>query len=157
MPRARRAPCVAFLHATASRLAVPQLRCATGGPLDAPVMPPVGRARPTSSRAAVVRGVGVLLGTVAAAFVLASCDAEFTAPRVDHAPQATMSAPLEGATFSAGDTIAYEGAGTDHEDGTVPVSRMAWWVELRRGSESQVLVPRTAGVSGGTIVVPTRG
>src|SRR5207237_933402 len=73
------------------------------------------------------------------------------------APQGTIITPIAGATFAAGDTISYSGRGSDREDGDVPAARTAWWVERLRGSETQLLVPRTVGARSGLLGVPTRG
>src|SRR5689334_4381054 len=115
-------------------------------------MPVSGRIRP-----AVARAVWLTLGLAVAALVVGSCDADFTAPRIDRAPRASITEPAAGATFRAGDTITYRGAGTDPEDGEVPLARTAWWVDVVRGAESFAVVPRTTGQASGTIVVPTRG
>ena len=103
----------------------------------------------------VSRTVGALLAVTA---TVLACSGEAVAPPpVNGAPVAVIGAPAAGATFRAGDAIAYSGTGSDQEDGAIPPARLAWWVELWRGSQVERVVPRTVGQPGGAVTVPMRG
>jgi glucose/arabinose dehydrogenase/PKD repeat protein len=71
-------------------------------------------------------------------------------------PTATISAPLDGSTFRAGDVIAYSGDATDPEDGTLPASAFSWTVDFLH--EGHVHPGQTVtGVKSGSFTVPTSG
>lgn len=73
------------------------------------------------------------------------------------APVATFLLPLEGTLYSAGNVIAYEGRGTDSEDGTLPDSALTWRVDLHHDSHVHPFIPSTSGVRSGKFTVPDRG
>ncbi|HEY0817293.1 MAG TPA: Ig-like domain-containing protein, partial [Rhizobacter sp.] len=74
----------------------------------------------------------------------------------NQAPVAVIATPAAGTTFRAGTQVNYSGSASDVEDGTLPASRLTWWVELHHDTHSHPFVPPTAG-SGGTVTIPTRG
>ena len=72
------------------------------------------------------------------------------------APQASISNPLAGQTFRAGDTVNFAGSAADAEDGVLAASRLSWWAELHHDSHTHPFQPVTAGASG-TVTIPVRG
>lgn len=73
------------------------------------------------------------------------------------APVATFLLPVEGTLYSAGNVIAYEGRGTDAEDGMLPDSAFTWRVDFHHDSHLHPFVPSTRGVRSGKFTVPERG
>jgi glucose/arabinose dehydrogenase len=71
-------------------------------------------------------------------------------------PVPTITSPAEGATFRAGDTLAFAGSATDPQDGTLGGSSLTWWAELHHDTHTHPAQPMTTGASG-TFTVPTRG
>jgi glucose/arabinose dehydrogenase len=72
-------------------------------------------------------------------------------------PQATITAPANNTLYSAGDTIAYSGTGTDPEDGTLPPSAFTWQVDFHHDTHLHPFVPPTTGTTGGTFTIPRVG
>ena len=89
---------------------------------------------------------------------LAGCGGSDSAPAAsgNQPPVATIAAPVAGATFKAGDTLALSGTGTDLEDGTVAAAGLVWWAELHHDTHTHPFQPETAGGSG-SVTIPTRG
>jgi glucose/arabinose dehydrogenase len=73
------------------------------------------------------------------------------------APVATITTPASGALYSAGDTIAYSGTGTDAEDGTLPASAFTWEVVFHHASHTHPFVPPTSGSKTGSFTIPKTG
>jgi len=71
-------------------------------------------------------------------------------------PSATIASPASGATFKAGDTLAFSGSATDPEEGLLPQSSLTWWADLHHDAHTHPFVQPTAGGSG-TAAVPVRG
>ena len=78
------------------------------------------------------------------------------APGANQSPVASIATPLAGATFKAGDTIAFSGSGTDPEDGALAAAKLTWWAELHHDTHTHPFAPETAGGSG-SVTIPTRG
>jgi glucose/arabinose dehydrogenase len=72
-------------------------------------------------------------------------------------PVATITAPANNTLYSAGDTIAYSGTGSDPEDGTLPPSAFTWQVDFHHDTHLHPFVPPTSGVTGGTFTIPRVG
>jgi hypothetical protein len=72
-------------------------------------------------------------------------------------PVATINTPADGATYRAGDTIAYSGSGADAEDGNLAPSAMTWWVDFHHHDHVHPFVAPTTGSAGGTFTIPTTG
>jgi glucose/arabinose dehydrogenase len=72
-------------------------------------------------------------------------------------PQATITAPANNTLYSAGDTIAYSGTGTDPEDGTLPPSAFTWQVDFHHDTHLHPFVPATSGTTGGSFTIPRVG
>ncbi|REG34169.1 glucose/arabinose dehydrogenase [Archangium gephyra] len=77
--------------------------------------------------------------------------------RSNTAPVATLLLPVDGALYSAGDVITYEGRGTDAEDGTLPDSAFTWSVDFHHDEHLHPFVPATRGARSGRFTVPERG
>jgi len=73
------------------------------------------------------------------------------------APTATFLLPVERTLYSAGNTLVYEGRGTDTEDGTLPGSAFTWRVDFHHDDHVHPFVPSTRGGRSGRFTVPERG
>jgi len=72
------------------------------------------------------------------------------------APDVTISAPLDGSRFRAGDVINYEGDATDAEDGALPASAFSWTVDFLH--DGHVHPGSTvSGAKSGSFTIPTTG
>ena len=72
-------------------------------------------------------------------------------------PTATISQPPSGALYSAGQTVAYSGTGSDPESGTLPASAFTWQVDFHHASHVHPFVAPTSGATSGSFVPPTVG
>ncbi len=73
------------------------------------------------------------------------------------APTATITTPVAGAKYNAGQTISFSGTGSDPDDGTLPASAFTWWVDFYHndsGLHTHPTVPATSGITGGSFQVP---
>ncbi len=73
----------------------------------------------------------------------------------DTPPRPTIVAPASGATYRAGDTIAFSGGGIDLEDGPLAASQLTWQVDFHHNVHSHPFVESTTGVTGGAFTIPT--
>jgi glucose/arabinose dehydrogenase len=73
------------------------------------------------------------------------------------APVATITTPVAGALYSAGDTISYTGTGTDAEDGTLPPSAFTWEVVFHHDTHTHPFIAPTSGATSGSFVIPKLG
>ncbi len=98
------------------------------------------------------------LACLALPLLLAACGggSDDPATGTNSAPVASITTPLNAATFKAGDTVTFSGGGTDPEDGTLPATRLAWWVDLHHDTHTHPLQLETAGASG-SVLIPVRG
>ena len=71
-------------------------------------------------------------------------------------PVATITAPVDGAFFKAGDVISFSGNATDTEDGTLPASAFTWNIDFLHEGHVHPGTPIT-GIKSGTFVIPTTG
>ena len=90
--------------------------------------------------------------------VLAACGGGdgASAPSGNQAPVASIASPVVGATFKAGDTIAFSGIGSDPEDGALAAAQLTWWVDLHHDTHTHPLQLETPGGSG-SVQIPVRG
>jgi glucose/arabinose dehydrogenase len=75
-------------------------------------------------------------------------------------PTGTITSPADLSPYSAGDTIAYSGTGTDTEDGTLPASAFTWQVDFHHNDAPAHIHPfiqPTSGATGGSFVIPNTG
>lgn len=75
----------------------------------------------------------------------------------NRAPTATITAPVGGATYAAGDLLTYAGTGSDPEDGTLPAAAVSWRVDFHHDTHVHPFVPETPGALGGQVLIPTTG
>jgi glucose/arabinose dehydrogenase len=73
------------------------------------------------------------------------------------APTAIIASPAAGALYSAGNTIAYAGTGTDPEDGSLPASAFTWEVVFHHDTHTHPFVAPTSGATSGSFVIPKLG
>ena len=73
------------------------------------------------------------------------------------APVAKITLPLQGALYRAGETITFEGGGTDAEDGALAASALSWRVEFHHDTHLHPFVPETPGIARGTFTPATQG
>ncbi len=73
------------------------------------------------------------------------------------APTATIVTPAAGTTYRAGQTISYSGTGSDPQDGSLPASAYAWWVDFYHEDHFHPAAPRTTGSTSGSFTIPTSG
>jgi glucose/arabinose dehydrogenase len=73
------------------------------------------------------------------------------------APTATITTPAAGATYAAGTTVSFSGAGTDPEDGTLPASAFTWEVVFHHDTHTHPFFPATTGITSGSVMIPNRG
>ena len=72
-------------------------------------------------------------------------------------PVPTITSPANGATFRAGDVIAFSGSATDGEDGTLSSASMTWTVQFHHDAHAHTAVPPLSGTASGTFTIPTSG
>jgi glucose/arabinose dehydrogenase len=72
-------------------------------------------------------------------------------------PTAVISAPAEGARYTAGQTLSFTGSATDPEQGALPPSALTWTVDFHHDDHTHPLYPATSGKSGDSVVLPNRG
>jgi glucose/arabinose dehydrogenase len=72
-------------------------------------------------------------------------------------PSAQISAPAEGALYSAGETIQYSGEGQDPDEGALPPSAFTWQVDFHHADHVHPFIPATTGARSGSFVVPVEG
>jgi glucose/arabinose dehydrogenase len=69
----------------------------------------------------------------------------------NHRPEATILLPVEGATYAAGEAIAYSGSATDFEDGTtLPGSAFTWRVVFHHDDHTHPFLGDTTGSTSGS-------
>ena len=73
------------------------------------------------------------------------------------APAGTVTMPTAGTTYNAGDTITYQGTGTDAEDGDLPASAFTWEVVFHHNTHTHSFIPPFSGVKSGTFTIPDTG
>jgi glucose/arabinose dehydrogenase len=78
-----------------------------------------------------------------------------TAP-VDEQPVALVVKPAEGETYRAGAAIAFEGTGTDPQDGALDASAFSWAINFHHDTHNHDQ-PAITGVKSGSFDVPDRG
>jgi glucose/arabinose dehydrogenase len=82
---------------------------------------------------------------------------DYTTPAVGQAPVPTISQPLAGTTYRAGDSIAFSGSATDPEDGPLATGRLTWEVLFHHDTHTHPFLEPVSGISGGTLHLPDTG
>jgi hypothetical protein len=75
----------------------------------------------------------------------------------DQPPDTSITQPLVGAMYSAGQTIHYAGTANDPETGDLPASAFTWRVDFHHADHVHPFIPPTAGSKNGSFVVPNTG
>jgi hypothetical protein len=75
---------------------------------------------------------------------------------VGNRPVASITSPIDGTFFRAGDVISFGGNATDTEDGTLPASAFTWNIDFLHEGHVHPGTPIT-GVKSGTFQIPTTG
>ncbi len=91
------------------------------------------------------------------AFGSATSDAATLTVTANQPPAAVIAAPAVGATYRAGDTIAYAGSATDPEDGPLPAAAFTWTVDFHHEDHVHPFLPAASGATGGSFTIPTVG
>ena len=73
------------------------------------------------------------------------------------APVAKINLPVAGALYRAGETIAFEGGGTDAEDGVLSAQNLSWRVDFHHDTHLHPFVPETPGIARGSFTPATQG
>jgi glucose/arabinose dehydrogenase len=72
-------------------------------------------------------------------------------------PTASITQPVAGTTYAAGNVVQYTGTGNDAEDGVLPASAFTWWVNLHHDDHVHPFVPPVTGAKSGSFTIPTTG
>lgn len=72
-------------------------------------------------------------------------------------PSATITTPVAGALYAAGDTISFAGSANDPEDGLLPATAFSWTVLLHHDVHTHPAVGPLTGVTSASITIPTTG
>ena len=91
------------------------------------------------------------------AFGTATCEAARLTVLQNAVPSASITQPVAGATYAAGNVITYSGSAYDVEDGTLPASAFTWWVNLHHDSHTHPFLQPVSGLKSGSFTIPTVG
>jgi glucose/arabinose dehydrogenase len=75
--------------------------------------------------------------------------------RNDQPPSASITSPLAGATYAAGQQLKMTGTGTDPEDGTLPAAAFEWEVVFHHNTHTHPFVDPVSGTKSFTTTIPT--
>ncbi len=100
--------------------------------------------------------LAVAFAGLALPLFLVACGGGNDRPATGQLPAASITSPAAGATFKAGDTLAFAGTGTDPEDGALAGNRLTWWVDLHHDTHTHPLLLDTVGANG-SVAIPVRG
>jgi glucose/arabinose dehydrogenase len=92
-----------------------------------------------------------------AAGAVTSTQATLTVLPPNKKPDATIKTPAAGALYSGGSTINFSGLATDPEDGSIPASRLKWYVLFYHDTHNHPGPTIPTGVSSGSFTIPTTG
>jgi glucose/arabinose dehydrogenase len=74
----------------------------------------------------------------------------------NQAPTGTITQPVAGTLYSAGNVITYAGTATDPEDGTLSGAAFTWRVDFHHDTHTHPFIPPTSGTSG-SFTIPATG
>ena len=75
----------------------------------------------------------------------------------NRAPDGQINTPTHGRRYSAGDTIAYAGTGTDPDDGTLGPGAFSWTIAFHHDHHTHPFAGPITGSPTGTFTIPTDG
>jgi glucose/arabinose dehydrogenase len=75
----------------------------------------------------------------------------------NRAPSITITQPVAGTTYDAGDSVAFRASATDPEDGTLAANRFSWTVAFHHAGHVHPFAGPYSGTDAGQFVVPTSG
>ena len=75
----------------------------------------------------------------------------------NRSPSATVTSPLQGALYNAGDTISYSATATDPEDGSLPASAYSWTVVFHHDTHTHPFLGPIVGATSGAFTIPASG
>ncbi|TWT78329.1 Quinoprotein glucose dehydrogenase B precursor [Posidoniimonas polymericola] len=87
-------------------------------------------------------------------FGTATSDAATLEVTTDTPPTPTVTLPLEGDLYRAGDLITFTGSATDAEDGVLAPSQLTWQVDFHHDEHLHPFLPATTGLTGAQFTVP---
>ncbi len=111
----------------------------------------------TFKNAALADNNAQLRCVVTNAFGSAASHAAALQVTADKRPVPTITTPLAGATYRAGDTLAFAGTVLDNEDGNLPDSAYTWWVDFHHDSHAHPGLSPVKGIRAGQFAVPRFG
>jgi glucose/arabinose dehydrogenase len=86
-----------------------------------------------------------------------SSNAKLTIAQPNTLPVATITKPLNNATFRAGDTVLFAGTGTDAEDGTLAANAFHWWVDFHHANHIHPGPQLPDSVKNGSFIISDGG
>ncbi len=86
-----------------------------------------------------------------------SNNATLTVTSPNQSPVATITAPVSGATYAAGEIINFTGTGTDPEDGTLAANVFNWYVIFYHSTHTHPGPSAPSGVKSGSFTIPNTG
>jgi hypothetical protein len=72
-------------------------------------------------------------------------------------PVPTISSPIVGTLYEAGETIEFSGSATDPQDGFLAASAYTWAVDFHDGTTIVPVLAPTSGTTSGSFTIPTTG
>ncbi|MDQ3814260.1 MAG: Ig-like domain-containing protein, partial [Armatimonadota bacterium] len=70
---------------------------------------------------------------------------------------ATITTPVAGTLYSAGQTLNFAGSGSDPETGNLPASAFTWRIDFHHDTHTHPALPSTSGITSGSYAIPNRG
>ena len=72
-------------------------------------------------------------------------------------PTVTITSPVVGSKYIAGQTLSFSGIAVDTEDGTLTGSAFTWWIDFHHDDHTHPALDATSGLVKGTYAIPTSG
>jgi hypothetical protein len=76
---------------------------------------------------------------------------------VNNSPTGSITQPVSGSLYNAGQTINYSGTATDPEEGTLPASAFTWWVDFHHNAHTHPFLSPVSGSTSGSFQIPNTG
>ena len=75
----------------------------------------------------------------------------------DTAPTGTITQPVAGSLYNAGQTVSYAGTATDAQDPSIPPASFTWQVDFHHDAHVHPFIQPFSGVTNGSFVIPNMG